>query len=488
MMALVSKRFLFSLSILVTGIWLLTACRDEIRFSADPALKLRFSADTVLFDTVFTSIGTATKVLMVYNSENKWVKISSIRLARGQASPFRMNIDGQATLDARDIELAPRDSLFIFVRATINPKNQSGILIESDSIVFSFNNKQQDVKLAAWAQDAYFYSNIVLSGDYVMNDDKPHVIYGYIAIDSLYTMTVNAGARLHFHRNSFMLVYRDASLRIMGTKEKPVIIQGDRPEYAFRETPGQWGHKDAGVGIYFYPGSKNNRIQHAIIRNGIVGLQVDSTASWEVPALEIFNSEIRNMSGIGLLARGSHVRAANTVIANCGSNALALVYGGKYDFRHMTIANYWNFSVRLSPAVILNNYYTSKGKLVLRDLSNAYFGNCVIYGSNNEELAFDSRTEAAFNYLFENCHVKVKNNIGGDTKFINSSANTDPRFFDAAVHDLRPDTLSPLINKGALKIIQQSDLNLTFDLRGKSRILDNAPDIGAYEYQPKPKN
>ena len=44
----------------------LYSCREE-QLSTDPSLKLTFSKDTVCFDTVFTTIGTSTLRLMVYN-------------------------------------------------------------------------------------------------------------------------------------------------------------------------------------------------------------------------------------------------------------------------------------------------------------------------------------------------------------------------------------------------------------------------------------
>ena len=44
----------------------MVACQQNI-VSDDPMLQLDFSHDTVLFDTVFTSMGSSTKRVMVYN-------------------------------------------------------------------------------------------------------------------------------------------------------------------------------------------------------------------------------------------------------------------------------------------------------------------------------------------------------------------------------------------------------------------------------------
>ncbi|HPK04982.1 MAG TPA: hypothetical protein PK908_03735, partial [Bacteroidales bacterium] len=248
----------------------LFSCNPDDLYETSPDSKVQFSNDTIIFDTVFTSIGTATRNLRVYNPYSRTIKISEIRLAGGDASSFRLNIDGLAALQAKDIEIAPKDSIFIFIRANIDPSNQNTPLIVTDSILFKTNSNIQDVKLVAWGQDAHFYTNAIVGSDYTFSNDKPHVIYGVLAVDSLYTLTITQGTQLHFHRGSFMLIFRDATLKVLGTPEEPVVFQGNRTEAYYRDLPGQWGHASAGVCIYLYPGSINNEIHHAIIKNGVV--------------------------------------------------------------------------------------------------------------------------------------------------------------------------------------------------------------------------
>lgn len=461
---------------------IISSCDRKEIFETGPDSKLEFSSDTIIFDTIFTSIGTATRNLRVYNPHSRTIKISEIRLASGDNSPFRLNVDGQAASMLQDVEIAAKDSMFIFIRANIDPGDQSAPLIETDSIVFITNNNLQDVKLVAWGQDAYFYTNAIVASDYTFNNDKPHVIYGFLAVDSLFTLTVNAGAQLHFHRGSFMLVYRDATLKVMGTLEDPVVFQNDRLEMYYRDLPGQWGHPQAGVCIYLYPGSVNNEIHYADIKNGIVGIQADTTGNSPNPTLKLYNSQIRNMSGVGLLARGTHIEAGNTVIANCGESAIAILYGGEYDFRHMTIGNYWNRSARQSTAVFINNYYFFDGSEISRDLTKAYFGNSIIYGNLQDELELDAGTSGAFNYTFDHCFIRTRIPIGSDPNFISVTANEDPLFIDTSIHNLIPDTLSPVMNIGSATVINNALFNLTFDLKGVNRTTDAGPDLGAHEF------
>jgi hypothetical protein len=472
---------LFFLMILLIGF--ITSCDRRDLLETDPASKLEFSRDTIIFDTVFTTIGTATRNLRVHNPHSRKIRISEIRLARGQNSPFSLNVDGQPMPDfVQDLDVAPGDSMFVFIRANIDPTDQSGPLIETDSIVFITNNNQQDVKLVAWGEDAYFYPNILLQGDLELGNDKPHVFYGVAIVDTTSTLTISAGARLHFHRGSFMAVLQNASLRVMGTLDEPVIFQGDRREMYYRNLPGQWGHPSAGVCIYLAPGSINNEIRHTIIKNGIVGIQVDTLGNSSEPTLRLFNSEIRNMSGIGLLARGTHVEAGNSVIANCGENAIAILYGGEYDFRHMTIGNYWNRTARQEPAVFINNYFFFENDVFARDLIKAYFGNSIIYGNLQDELGLDPAENGLFNFTFDHCFIRTNMNVSGDPNFIAVTINENPLFTDTSIHDLIPDTLSQVINAGSIHVINEAPFNLTHDIRGISRFASEAPDLGAYEF------
>ena len=77
--------------LLIPGMLMISCNKEEI--TTNPSVKLTFSADTVVFDTVFATIGTTTRYLMVYNNDKNRVKIASVRLAGGSSSPFELNID-----------------------------------------------------------------------------------------------------------------------------------------------------------------------------------------------------------------------------------------------------------------------------------------------------------------------------------------------------------------------------------------------------------
>jgi len=475
------KRLNYLLLSLFVLVLMVGACVKEDEIDTGKDIKLAFSQDTVLFDTVFTTIGSATQVFKVYNPTDKKIKISSIKLGKGTDSPYRFNADGISLTEVKNIELAGNDSLFIFIKVTIDPNQANAPLIQQDSLIFVTNTNIQDVKLVAWGQDAYFYNNVIIGSDYVFAADKPHVIYKRLAVDSLCTLRVMAGAHINLHPGAFILIYNSATLKVEGTAENPVIIEGDRLEDDYKTLPGQWS------GIWLYAGSVNNEINYAIIRNGETGIQVDTVGNSTNPTLRITNSMIYNMSNYGLLAQGTKLEASNCVIANCGSYALALTLGGSYDFRHCTIGNYWNNFQRYSGLVLNNYYYDVDQNEQVRPLAKAYFGNCVIYGENENELTLDaSSTGGTFNYSFDHCLLKTSLPINDPDHFTNCLVNQEPWFKEPLTAAFEPDsTLSAVINKGSMQVINTSLFDLTKDLKGKSRISDTAPDLGAFEYDQK---
>ena len=90
--------FILSFSLVILS----TSCKKKNFLSKK---NLSFSIDTLVFDTVFTSIGSTTKQFKIYNKENKTVNISDIELMGGNASPFRMNVDGIMSTKIQNIEL-----------------------------------------------------------------------------------------------------------------------------------------------------------------------------------------------------------------------------------------------------------------------------------------------------------------------------------------------------------------------------------------------
>ena len=154
----------FPILLILTVIFLSTqtGCRKD-PINDSPTAMLRFSEDTIVFDTVFTTVGSATRHFKVYNDGTKAVTISSITLAGGSTSNFHLNIDGVPAVSTGDILLRGGDSMYVFVDVDVDPNNSTSPLMIEDSVQFVTNGNHQHVILNAVGQDAYFYYNQYLN-------------------------------------------------------------------------------------------------------------------------------------------------------------------------------------------------------------------------------------------------------------------------------------------------------------------------------------
>ncbi|MBL4652830.1 MAG: hypothetical protein JKY53_08185 [Flavobacteriales bacterium] len=490
------KKILIPLALLI--VLFCFSCRKD-KLITDSSAQLEFSTDTIIFDTVFTQIGSITKVFKIYNPHLQTVNISSIELAGGEPSNFRINIDGVSAIKQTDIELKSKDSLYIFVEVTVDPTETSNPMIITDSIIFITNGNQQDVDLVAWGQDFYYWYSIggkyffpinqeteEFNTGYTLPNDKPHVVYGYLTVDSSNTLTIQAGTKMHFHQYSGLAVDVAASLFVEGTADNPVIFTSDRTDIDYRDIPGQWGHPIFG-GIWFYTESLNSTIDHAIIRNGNIGIKTDSTANPNSnTVLTITNSVIENMSGVGLLAYNSTIKADNCIISNCGQHTLALPWGGDYEFNHCTFANYWTYESRNLGQLVVSNYFEAGSKKQHWSI-DAEFNNCIVHGNKTEELVIEEVefSGMTFNYQFNDCILRTELNTttsNYNNALINPANITidgvtrNPIFADVEIDDYH------LFEQSVAVDYCPEILGLEIDKDGVAR--DSNPDAGAVEYTP----
>ena len=495
----------FLLLIIIT----LSACRKDFDLIESDG-NISFSKDTVFLDTIFTAKSSSTYRLKVYNNSGENVLIPFVELGRGQNSFYRLNVDGKSGKIFQNIEIKSKDSLYIFIEATIDYSKVSNP-IYTDSIVFKGISFSKDVKLVTLVQDAHFLfpsknaqgfietitigkdlegEDIKINGFYLTDNTtwtstKPYVIYGYCAVPENKSLTINAGARIHFHNNSGLIVNKNGTLKINGTLQEKVMIEGDRLEPYFENIPGQWG------AIWLRAGSKNHEINHALIKNGTIGILIDSIGSATTPTLKINNTEIYNNSNYGILARESNIEGSNLVINKAGFSSLALTIGGTYNFIHCTFANYWNTSLRQFPSVLINNFYSyTQGNnqiIVPKKLKEANFYNSIIYGKSRIELILDKVDGADFNFHFQNNLIlfdDYNNAYSSNPQYQFSNSN----LYDQNIFNLTPDFKNPQLNQlmiGKLSAgIQRGNitkaLTVPQDILGVNRT--SSPDLGAYQH------
>lgn len=429
---------------------LFTSCWKEEDWQTE-GVVLDFSCDTMAFDTVFTQMGTTTRQFKVYNNTSTPVRIAEVTLQEGRSSRFRLNVDGDTSMVARNINIAAGDSIFIFVRANINPNLQTEPFLIEDAVLFRLGDGEQRLPLTAYGRNAvyhiptdtihyadgtpvidefgnpYAYSVIDCQG---WRHDLPHVVVGYAVVDSRNTLSLRAGDELYFANDAVLWVYDSATLDIRGTEQQSVLLTSLRHDGWYDFLPGQWGY------VWLSQGSVNNYIDHAVVENGYMGIAVDSCANAN-PTLCISNTQLRNHTVAALRCNTAHVLGDNLLVTNCGMATAALQYGGNYRFSRCTFANYWRYDKRTLPAVLVSNYYDDaqrrtryvwpmQGTLV----------DCIVYGSLARELIveLDSTSPVAFTTV----HSLVR---GGEW-------DEDPLFVDPAEGDFHLQDDSPALGIG----------------------------------------
>lgn len=466
--------------IAVLALGYLISCEDD-KYLSSSDVKLGFSVDTVMFDTVFTTIGSTTQHLKIYNPYDQKLLISSVKLAKGEISNFRLNINGISANEVKDIEIAPFDSMYIFVEVTIDPNGQNLPLVVKDSILFVTNMNHQDVDLVAWGQDFNLIRQQRIRTT-TWTSEKPYLVYNYAYVDSNATLTIEPGTKIYFHKDAGL--YVKGRIVANGTVESPIVFQGDRLEDIYANIPDQWSQ------ILLYSGSKNNEFTNVEIKNANIGLQVGNIEDEGFATVKLKNTKIQNMTFAGIFAMKSDIVAENCLITNCGSFALALLVGGSYEFTHSTIANYWggySSKARSTPSLLIQNYVSVKqDQMYVGDLAKASFNNCIITGNkfDDNELILNHRPEALFNYKFDRCILQVADTFktNNTEHFLDILKGTDPEFVDPFVkYNFELDTLSPAkdAGKGIYGRLVPSDL------KGRDRLTDKGPDLGALERQEK---
>ena len=492
---------LFRTALFLTAAAAFFSCREE-RVLATSDLNLRFSADTVFLDTVFSGVNSSTYQLKVYNDNDEPIAISSVAL-EGGAEPFRLNVNGTNASNVQDVEIEANDSIYVFVELTANQtcKGQDGFICE-DRIVFQDDQGNAEyVTLVAEVKDAIFHfpdrflnfggtflPYSIIDCDATWDASRPHVIYGYAVVDSGCSLTIQPGTDVHFHNNSGLWVFDNATLDVaVGAQPgqgDSVTFQGDRLEPSFENSSGQWGGPLGGL---FIDGSARVRLNNMVIKNAVNAVRTDSAT---IPnQLEITNSYILNSSRTALFGGFGDIDARNLVVANAGLYCFYAL-GGNYEFRHSTFANFWRGSTRSDPAVFLTNFFEFRDEngttqRLLRDLEKAYFGNCILDGNARQEFSIAEDEGAMFEYEFNAALLKLENDVedrGFDINngnFTDVSVNTDPAFVNPGNNVFRLDTGSQAIDIGNIS----DGLSIPTDILGRNRNFNASPDLGAYERQ-----
>lgn len=414
------KKLLYMIVLSVAPIMLLS-CEQESFVRDGGEVQLAFSIDTVAFDTVFTTMGTATQKVTVYNRSDDNLILSSVTLEKGRTSRFRLNVDGDTSMIAHDVEIEAGDSIFVFVQANINPNDEQSPFLVEDAV--SFSNGQR-LPLTAWGRNAVYHitprdSVWLRIGSETWTDSLPHVVVGNVLVSEDCTLRLTAGAEVHFATNAMLIVDSAARLLVQGTAERPVLLTSLRHDGWYRFLPGQWQT------VWFYNYSTGNMIDHAVIENATGGLRCYPGAQ-----LTVSNSMLRNISDCAIIGQGATVTGNNLLVYDCLAGFTALM-GGSYDFRHCTFANYWSYNARKIETIVLSNQMLTSAGVVGGALTKADFVDCIIWGTRSSEVLLSEDERWSFNYRFMHSIVR-----GGE--WDEDPLFTDPREDDYTLQEGSP--------------------------------------------------
>lgn len=463
------------------------ACADFESFTSSPTARLEFSQDTVAFDTIVSTVPSATRTLTVYNHNAKGVRIASVQLGKGQGSPFRANVDGEWLYDGsgEDFKVYGKDSIIVRLEVTVPEVQSTQVGTVDDVLRFRLENGSvQEVALTAGAIDAYMTHGMVIDRDSTLLADKPYLIYDSLYVAPGACLTLLPGTRLMFHDDAAMHIH--GTLHAEGTAEQPVVFRGDRLDHMFAylpydNTPNRW------QGIHIHTGSTDNRMVHCDIHSGAYGILCDST-DIDATTLTLESSVIHNVGGDGLRLDNCKARVGNSQISNTQGDCV-YIFGGDHEFVHCTIAQFYPFSANRGNALFLTNNMGD----TYRELRQATFANCVITGYS-DDVIMGSITEGqdyTCPYLFTHCYLRTV--ASDDTvRFSHILYDTDEQplvgeknftLFNTRnfLYDFTPDSLS------TIRSLADSSYSLRYptDLMGRTRLTDGAPDAGCLEYQTK---
>lgn len=462
-----SPSLFFLLSVCVLASLLFFSCRKDSFITSGDA-RISITVDTLKYDTVFTAVGSVTQSFKIINENSQKLRLSSVKLMGGNSSAYKINIDGVATGEARDVELEASDSVYVFVQVTVDPNSGNLPFIIRDSIQVTYNGNEEFVQLEAWGQNAHFFRDKHITADETWTNDLPYVVQGFLFIEAGKKLTIEKGCRVYLHADAPVVV--DGSLIVNGEKDTAgrVYFAGDRLDEPYKNFPASW------PGIYFSPLSKDNVLQYAVIKNAYQALSLEAPSINANPKLLLKECVIDNAYDAGILSLNSSITAENCLVSNCGRN-ISITGGGVYQFTHCTAVTYSNAYIDHKDPVLFLSNTADAGTGALQ----AIFRNCIFWGEgglvDNEVIVNRSGTNP-FSVNFDYNLWKVKtapaditaNHIINDQAPLFDSVNVSNRYFNFRLKDL-----SPAIDAG-------TPSSVLIDLDGKARPV-GLPDLGCFE-------
>ena len=367
-----------------------TACEDDDTFSSSGGLKLTFETDTLKMDTVFSRSASSTYGFWVYNRNTEGLRLSSVRLSRGNQTGFRVNVDGSYLDNSNgsqvsNLEIRRKDSLLVFVELTPADARQLEPRLIDDDLVFTLESGTvQKVNLRAWAWDAERWDHLTVTRDTTITSAHPVIVFG--------PLTVAEGATLTL-RNTTLYFHDQACIDVRGTLvTDSCLLRGDRLDRMFSYLPydrvsGQWG------GVRFFETSTGNVLTDTEIRNtGDYAIQCDSAAFDSARIrLDLQRCVIHNGEGVGVACYNANVRLQACQVSNMAGDCLA-IEGGQALIHRCTLAQFYPFDGNRGAALLFTNTLPLQNLLCDSSIITGYASDVV--------MGIQADTAHVFEYRF----------------------------------------------------------------------------------------
>ena len=449
---------------LVALVILTTACRKGEDLTSDLNAKLVLSQDSVVFDTIFTALGSVTQRIKIINQNNKAIRIANVKLAGGDQSPFKLNVNGENTNSKNNLIVNGGDSINVFVKVTIDPNHNNLPFLVQDSILLQSNGNKKTVMLMAYGQNANYLDRSIISSNTTWSSSIPYVIKNAVTVKNGATLSIPAGTKVYFHTDASMII--EGKLQASGTPAQQVLFCSDRLENIYAEEPGQW------KGIYLKAGGSGH-IEFATIKNASVGITSDSLSYNNEPKLILSNTVVKNMQVAAYIGYHSQLLAFNNLFYNCGNYLIYGTGGGDYNLKQNTFAGFNRDFPRKTAALTFSDYLSAS----IQNPINIEMVNNIIWGNLTNELDVQKKTKAVSQQLISSNLIRTSNTAFSQN---NNIINNDPQFVQADLANFQIQGNSPALKKGISLITDPYFTKyLSKDLKNNSRIFPSS--LGCYE-------
>ena len=401
----------FTASAVATACLLIGCERD---FSATPGGDdLRFSADTLSFDTLYAGYSSPTGRITLRNVGDYDVTVGRVFLEGGDVSDFSVNINGLSATEATNMRLGHGDSLYIFVSVR-NAKALEGRAFNTltDHIVAQGGANTWRATVTAVVRNVTAAPLKIESDTQWLCDTIPYLVRDTLDVAEGATLLVGPGVTVLMEKAAAICVA--GNMAVAGEVDNRTSFSPLRSDGYYETIPGQWG------GIIVSAGGRAD-IRFADVACSASGIACDSASTVFIDGLWV-----RDVSHTGVTLNKVSAEVRNTIVSDCGGGAFN-VTGGDVRLRHVTVSDYFSWDYRHVSALQFNHTEGETSKLTVY--------NSIIFGNQTSEIAVDSLSAEFVTFRSSLLKMDKKTVSKAEDVFIDCKLNNNAHFANRSEAD-----------------------------------------------------